>query len=138
MIYLLDTDTCIDVLRGVPGVLEQLLDRSPDDCAVSSVTVFELMAGAMGSAAPDRERTKVVRFLSHLAVLPFDEAAAGDAGALRAHLKRNGLAMGPYDLLIASHARQARLRLVTRNVREFSRVPDLQLESWAGSRPSST
>lgn len=134
MAYLLDTDTCIDALRGAAPVLRALESLSPDDCAVSSVTVFELMTGAEKAASPVQERTRVERFLACIAVLPFDTAAALSSAGIRALLEKNGTPIGPYDLLIAGHAVTAGRILVTRNGREFSRVPNLTLVAWDQAR----
>ena len=68
----------------------------------------------------------VVAFNSH----PFDEAAAEAFGQLRALLESKGMQIGPYDLQIAAIALANRLTLVTHNVDEFRRVPDLSLEDW--------
>jgi tRNA(fMet)-specific endonuclease VapC len=66
-----------------------------------------------------------------LEVLPFSARAAGNYGQLRAELERAGLPAGPYDMLIGAHARSEGLILVTNNVREFERMPGLQIENWA-------
>jgi tRNA(fMet)-specific endonuclease VapC len=62
--------------------------------------------------------------------LPFDDAAADLGGNLRAQLARQGAPIGPYDLQIAAIALANECTLVTHNVREFSRVPDLTIEDW--------
>jgi tRNA(fMet)-specific endonuclease VapC len=63
-------------------------------------------------------------------VLPFDRAAAVQAGIIRATLAKTGKTIGPFDSLLAGHARSKGLTVVTANVREFSRVPGLQTEDW--------
>ncbi len=130
--FLLDTDTCIDVLRGRRNVLRKLQASSPDDCAVSSITVFELYAGTLLSAHPGRERVKVERFLDQLSVIAFDRVAAQHAANIRVELQRNGSTIGAYDLLIAAEAMRSGLTLVSSNEREFGRIPSLRLESWRG------
>jgi len=131
-VFLLDTDTCIDVLRGRRNVLRKLQASSPDDCAVSSITVFELYAGTLLSAHPGRERVKVERFLDQLSVIAFDRVAAQHAANIRVELQRNGSTIGAYDLLIAAEAMRSGLTLVSSNEREFGRIPSLRLESWRG------
>lgn len=56
MIYLLDTDTCIGILRKRPGLVERLSEKKPADCAVSVVTVYELFCGLARAKDPDKER----------------------------------------------------------------------------------
>src|SRR2546423_1357912 len=123
MTHLLDTDTCVAVLRGRTQTVERLQNAAPDDCGISSVTAFELFAGAAKARLPERERGKIEHLLEVVAELPFDANAARRAGELRALLDKHGTPIGPYDLLIAAHALTLGLTLVTGNTREFSRAP---------------
>jgi tRNA(fMet)-specific endonuclease VapC len=128
--FLLDTDTCIDVLRGVGSVRKRMEDVSPDDCNVSSITVFELYSGIYFTRQPKGEGIKVDRFLSVLNIVPFDRSAAIEAAKLRQDLESNGTRIGPYDLLIAAQAISSNYTLVTANVCEFGRIKSLKLENW--------
>jgi tRNA(fMet)-specific endonuclease VapC len=130
MTHLLDTDTCIGVLRQKPGMVEKLSRLAPADVAVSMVTVYELFCGVEKAADPARERGKVERFISAIAELPLERAAAQTAAQVRAELERQGTVIGPYDLLIAGQALAGNLTLVTGNLAEFRRVPGLKIESW--------
>ena len=80
MTHLLDTDTCIGVLRQRPGVVQRLSQVAPTDCAVSMVTVYELFCGVAKAQDPAKERLKVERFISAIIELPLDRTAA-DGGA---------------------------------------------------------
>jgi len=128
--YLLDTDTCISILRGVETTIARLRMESPDDCRISVVTTYELYAGAGKSRAPAEERAKLERFFAVVVPLPFDQSSALAAGNIRAELETAGTPIGPYDLLIAGHAQAAGLILVTGNTREFQRVKGLVIETW--------
>lgn len=130
MIRLLDTNVCVDTLRGHARVCERMAAVSPADCAVSSVTSYELMTGACRSSQPEREKKKVAQFLAAIHVLPFDRAAGDEAARLRHELERAGNKIGPYDVLIAGHALAVGLTLVTANTREFTRISGLRLEDW--------
>lgn len=130
MTHLLDTDTCIGVLRQRPGMVQRLSQVAPTDCAVSMVTVHELFCGLARALDPAKEQQKVGRFVSAIIELPLDRAGAEAAANIRAELERQGTPIGPYDLLIAGQAVAAGLTLVTNNVREFQRVSGLKLESW--------
>lgn len=132
MTHLLDTDTCIALLRGVPGVLEIAARHVPDDLALSSITRYELLSGAARclEARREIETAKVNRFLETLHEIPFDSEAADLAARLRAGLEAKGSPIGPMDLLIAATARANRLILVSGNQKEFKRIPKLKLESW--------
>jgi tRNA(fMet)-specific endonuclease VapC len=128
--FLLDTDTCIDILRGLSSVVRKIAQLSPDDCAISSITVFELYSGALLSAHPHAEQLKVDRFVDPLTIITFDSAAGREAARLRADLKRIGSSIGPYDLLIAAEAIRSGLTLISSNLSEFRRIRSLQVETW--------
>ena len=130
MTHLLDTDTCIGVLRQRPGMVQRLSQIAPTDCAVSMVTVYELFCGRARALDPANERQKVERFVSAIIEMPLDRAGAEAAANIRAELERQGTPIGPYDLLIAGQAVASGLTLVTNNVGEFKRVSGLKLESW--------
>jgi tRNA(fMet)-specific endonuclease VapC len=130
MTYLLDTDTCIGVLRQKPGMVQRLRQLAPTDCAVSMVTIYELLCGVEKAKDAIGERHKVQRFISAIIELPLDRAAAEAAARIRADLERQGQPIGPYDLLIAGQSLASSLTLVTNNRKEFQRVAGLKLESW--------
>ena len=129
MRYLLDTDVCIDVIRGRQPALSRVRAESPDDLAVSAMTVAELWYGALNSSDPDRTGQAVEAFLSApFEVVPFDEPAARAHAELRLALR--AAPIGERDLVIAASARAGGMTLITRNSRHFARVPGLALEDW--------
>ena len=130
MEYLLDTDTCVDLLRNVPVVIDKLRVLAPDDCGISVITSFELFAGAARARDPRRETQKVQTLLDVVEEISLGPDAARRAGLLRFELETAGTPIGPYDLLIASHALVLDLVLVTANTEEFGNVPGLSLETW--------
>ena len=129
MKYLLDTGTCIYALKQHRGVLDRLLQESPDDVAVSAMTAAELAFGALKSRKPEQAKVQVDAFLEPLSVLPFDREAAARHAEIRFALR--GAPIGERDLVIASVAAAAALVLVTHNRREFGRVPGIEIEDWA-------
>lgn len=132
MRYLLDTDVCIAALRGHRDVQARMQSVKPDDCGVSTVTVFELFSGVERCRRPEEERRKVEVFLAPLHVLPFDHPAALQAAEVRRGLEKSGQPIGPYDLQIAAQALALDVVLVTGNVGEFLRVQGLRVEGWMG------
>jgi tRNA(fMet)-specific endonuclease VapC len=130
MRYLLDTNTCIDVMRSHPQVTQRMSDVLPDDLAISSITSYELFTGVEKCSASERERAKVRLLLATVHELSFDDTAAAHAAVVRATLERLGQPIGPYDVLLAGHARSSGLILVTANTREFTRVAGLHVENW--------
>lgn len=130
--YVLDTNTLVYFFRGQGRVAERLLATAPTDVAVPSVVVYELETGIAKSIDPTRRRGQLDQLLQVVAVLPFGAEEAKCAAALRARLEAEGTPIGPMDTLIAGTAVAHRGVLVTRNVREFGRVPGLGVEDWFG------
>ena len=130
MRYLLDTNTCIAVMRHHAAVLQRLSAVAPADCAISSITTYELYTGIEKCADPAKEQAKVDLLLATMSELVFDGPAGREAGRIRARLESQGRMIGAYDVLLAGQARSAGLTLVTANVGEFSRVPGLNWEDW--------
>ena len=128
--YMLDTNLCIRVLRDRPAGLRERFNSEATALCISTVTFAELMHGAEKSARPVEIRQQVEAFAARLTVLPFDESAAAHYGEIRADLERRGLVIGPYDLMIAGHARSRGLVVITGNLGEFTRVGGLRSEDW--------
>ena len=131
MIYLLDTNTCIIYLKGKNIHLKEKLDSiSTSEIAVCSIVKSELFYGAMRSAKPESNLKLQQGFLDKFVSLPFNDEAAIIFGNIRAELTSKGTPIGVYDLQIAAIALANNLILVTHNTREFSRIPQLQLQDW--------
>lgn len=128
--YLLNTNIVIYTLKNRPEKIREAFNCHADQLCVSTVTLGELIFGAEKSQQPERNLAEVEGFAARLQVLPFDSDAAIHFGQIRAELARSGRPIGPYDLMIAGHARSRGLVLVSNNVRELQRVPGLRLENW--------
>lgn len=130
--YMLDTNICIYAIKNRPPAVRETFNRYSGQLCISAVTLMELLYGAEKSASPDSNLAVVEGFAARLDVLPYDDRAAGHTGELRAGLARAGTPIGPYDQLIAGHARARGLIVITNNRREFDRVPGLRVEDWTG------
>jgi tRNA(fMet)-specific endonuclease VapC len=129
--YLLDTNACIRILNGTsPALAERLRFIPRTQVRLSSIVKAELLYGARKSGRIAENLRLLERFFDTIASLPFDDRCAEDYGVLREELEREGTLIGPNDLLIAASARAHGAILVTNNVREFSRVPDLRIDDW--------
>jgi len=128
--YLLDTDTVIYFFKGRGGVAQRLLQTSPSEVALSSISLYELHVGVVRSAQPERTLSQLQELLKLVVLLPFDDAAAQAAAEVRGRLERAGAVIGTLDTLIAGVAIAQGLTLVTHNLSEFQRVPNLRLEDW--------
>ena len=130
MKWMLDTDTCIAIIKKHPIALKKLRGKSIGHVGISSITLAELAFGAAKSARAQEAYAALDEFLLALEIASFDDAAAIRYGAIRASLERRGRPIGPLDTLIGSHAHFLDVILVTHNRREFSQVDDLRLEDW--------
>jgi tRNA(fMet)-specific endonuclease VapC len=131
--YLLDTDTCIFLMRREVPALESRLQAIPlEQQAMSVVTLAELKYGVQaGSAARRRQNQAVLdELLRHLAVLEWPQEASDHYADIRHDLKRRGAQLGAADLMIAAHARALGAVVVTHNVKDFGRVKGLVVEDW--------
>jgi tRNA(fMet)-specific endonuclease VapC len=123
---LLDTDACIEVIRGNP----EPIDQHPDAVIViSTVSRFEILSGLRRSRGGKRER-RARAFVDAVETLHFDEAAADQSAAVRIYLENKGTPIGAYDLLLAGHALALGCPILTGNVHEFERVAGLEIATW--------
>lgn len=129
--YLFDTCVVSDFVRREVGTVQRFDQASPEDIAISSMTVMELRYGlVLNPQQASKIEREIKSLLSTVTILPFTSAEADQAAQIRALLKSKGTPIGPYDVLIAVTALQHNLIMVTANQREFERVPGLRLENW--------
>jgi tRNA(fMet)-specific endonuclease VapC len=127
---MLDANLCIRVLRDRPAAIGERFKSETSQLAISTIVLHELLYGAARSNRHDAQRANVEEFAAHLSVLDFDQAASDHAADIKAALAKAGNLIGPNDLLIAGHARSPGVKLITSNLREFSRVDGLRCEDW--------
>lgn len=128
--YLLDTNIVIYTIKNKPEQVRQRFNAHDGQMAISTITLMELLYGAEKSSDPQRNLHVVESFAARLDVLDFDSKAAQHTGQIRAELAKQGAPIGPYDQMIAGHARSQGLIVVTNNAREFDRVSGLRTENW--------
>jgi tRNA(fMet)-specific endonuclease VapC len=103
-------------------------ERAPFDFAISSIAAHELYFGAFRSARSEEDLARIGRL--RIPIIEFDREDAVEAGSIRSALADAGTPIGPYDVLIAGQAKARNLVLITRNIRQFSRVRDLDVQNW--------
>jgi tRNA(fMet)-specific endonuclease VapC len=131
MKVLLDTDTCIHLIRRRnPELVQRIKRYTPGDIGISSITLAELSFGVAKSNQPEKNMAALNEFIITLEVAHFDDRAAWVYGRVRAALQKAGAAIGALDMLIAAHALSLGVALVTHNTGEFSRIPALRLVDW--------
>ena len=130
---MLDTDTCIFLMRGESPALAARVQSVPlQQQVMSAVTFAELSYGVQVSAAAKRKQNQSVldSLVLHLAVLDWPQDAAKHYAEIRADLKKRGAQLGAADLMIAAHARAMGAIVVTNNLKDFERVKGLAVENW--------
>jgi tRNA(fMet)-specific endonuclease VapC len=133
MSYLFDTDVLSNLLKQTPSpnLVRRLADVHPSDQFTSSITVGEMVYGALRTDRQVELLSRLERDVwPNVRVLPFGHAAAYHYGRVRAGLERSGTPLAEPDLRIAAIAIASNLTLVTGNTRHFSRVPGLAVENW--------
>jgi tRNA(fMet)-specific endonuclease VapC len=128
----LDSNTISHCFRGDPAVVPQLQALRPAELGVPAIVEYELRCGLQ--RLPPEASAPGLAALAQLPrpmqMLPFDSECPAIAARPRAELEAAGTPIGPYDTLIAATALRHQATLVTRNVREFSRVPGLLWVNW--------
>ena len=130
---MLNTDTCIFLMRGDSPALAAKVQSVPlQQQVMSAVTFAELSYGVQVSAAAKRKQNQSVldSLVLHLAVLDWPQDAAKHYAEIRADLKKRGAQLGAADLMIAAHARVMGAIVVTNNLKDFERVKGLAVENW--------
>ena len=129
--YMLDTNICISLIRQQsPTLIQRLISYTPGEICVSSITVAELAHGVQKSNQQQKNMAALEQFLLPLEIADFDQRASIAYGVVRATLEREGNIIGTMDMLIGAHALSLDTTLVTNNIKEFQRIPDLKLEDW--------
>ncbi|QJD72143.1 tRNA(fMet)-specific endonuclease VapC [Marinobacterium sp. LSUCC0821] len=128
--YMLDTNIVIYTIKNKPEVVRSRFKQHYGQMCISSVSYMELIFGAERSGNPEKNLRVLEGFVARMDVIPFDSEAAVHSGQLRTELANKGTPIGPYDLMIAGHARSEGFILVTNNEKEFVRVPGLRVENW--------
>jgi len=130
MRYVLDTNTLIYFFKGLGDVSKHMLEQSPSELAIPTVVLFELEVGIAKSTSPDKRKSHLQEITALVNVLPFGIAESRSAAQIRVELEKQGLPIGPYDVLIAATALANNTILITHNQKEFGRIEGLKIEDW--------
>ena len=131
MKYLLDTCVISDFVKGEKNTIHKIKETCPNLIGISSITIMEIQYGVSLNPKFGKIINPILHdFLTAITILDFNENDAIQAGRIRALLKQQGNPIGSYDFLLAATALNHQLILVTSNMKEFNKVPDLALENW--------
>ncbi len=130
-LLLLDTNACIALLkRRAPELRDRIVALPKDQTATCAIVKAERMFGVAKSDWPDKARAQTEQLLTGLRLIDFTANCADEYGRIRFALERAGQGIGANDALIAATALAHGATLITRNLKEFGRVPGLAVEAW--------
>ena len=124
---MLDTNTCIYAMKGSAGFAPKI---PLADCGISIIVLGELEYGVARSQRVEQNRAALNAFSNSVSLYSLEPGTAGHYGRIRALLAEQGNLIGNNDMWIAAHALATGAPLITHNTVEFSRVPDLAIDSW--------
>ncbi|MCK5674777.1 MAG: type II toxin-antitoxin system VapC family toxin [Spirochaetales bacterium] len=128
--YVLDTNILIYFFKGLGHVGDKLLSLSPKEIYIPSIVFYELEVGILKSQFPDKRIKQLKDLISVVNVLPFTSETAKYSASIMVPPGKKGMPIGPFDILIAGTSLAYNAILVTHNIKEFERVPNLQIEDW--------
>jgi predicted nucleic acid-binding protein len=131
MKYLLDTDTLIYFMKGRPSVVEAFGRVNEEELCTSILNHSELLYGAFYSEQQKQNLKKIYQLFEYIDLVPYDEEASQIFAEQKVNLRKNGIALMDFDLMIGSVALRHELILVSNNQKHFEKIPGLQLENWA-------
>jgi len=129
MKYLLDTNICIHFFRGNYNLIDKIEDVGLENCAISEITLAELVFGAENSKYPKKNYQLINTLSEHVAILPILDAIRA-YGKQKVRLRKQGKMISDFDLLIGTTALVNDLIMVTENLKEFTRIENIELENW--------
>lgn len=132
MKYLLDTNICIYIINEKPEKVLKKFEQYPvHEFGISSITHAELQYGVKKSKNKNTNQKALDEFLLPLTILPFHgKRLVACYGEIRVLLESKGRTIGPLDMLIAAHALSLDLTIISNNIKEFKRIPNLKCENW--------
>jgi tRNA(fMet)-specific endonuclease VapC len=128
MKYLLDTNICIHFFKGKFNLEDRLSKVGIENCAISEITLAELVFGAEKSLNPQKNHKLIEAFTRNLTILPIFDSIY-KYGKEKARLEKSGTPISDFDLLIGCTATENSLIMVTENIREFGRIEGINLEN---------
>lgn len=129
MRYLLDSNICIHFFRGKYEMIDKLNDVGIENCAISEITLAELVFGAEKSDNPKKNLKLIEKFISNLTILPIFDAIPYYAKE-KVRLQKKGNMISDFDLLIGCTSIGNNLIMVTENVKEFERIDKIKIDNW--------
>lgn len=128
MMYQLDTNVVIQILRGDKAIIKQVYEVGIDNCCISEITIAELYYGAVkGNRKSNFDDIDIIRKMFQIIPIydSFEQLAR-----IRLELKNQGKLIDAYDMMIGATAVYYGFTLVTHNTKHYINIPDILLEDW--------
>ncbi len=129
MNYLLDTNICIHFFRGKYNLLNKFNEVGFENCAISEITLAELVFGAENSSNPQKNHKILEQFIENITIIPIFDSIK-KYGTEKVRLRKQGVMISDFDLLIGCTAVEKNMIMVSENTSEFIRIKDIRLENW--------
>ena len=129
MKYLLDTNIVIHLFRGQFNLLDKFRKIDLQDCAISEITLAELIFGAENSSNPEKNQKIIDAFLEQIKILPIFNTIPIYAKE-KVRLRKKGIMISDFDLFIGTTAVANKLTMVTENTKEFEQISNIEIENW--------
>lgn len=131
MSYLLDTCVISDFFKKIPAVIKHFKTISPEQIHISSITIMEIEYGLRLNIEREKKIQPLWKdLLKYIQVVAYSPQCAIASASIRADLKCRGLSIGAYDILIAGTSLAHDMIMVTSNMGEFKRIPEITVEDW--------
>lgn len=127
-LFLLDTNVIIELLRGNIVIRNKIQSVGISSCFISEITIAELTYGAINGGKKENldDVSKIARMFQ---VVPISSSFM-EYGQIRTHLRKSGLIIDQFDMLIAATALHFNFVVVTHNFKHFERISNLMMEDW--------
>ena len=129
---IVDTTFLIDIMEKLPeaeNILNKLSNKG-EPLLVTSLSIFELYTGVIRSQDQNKEKNKILKALQDQVILSLDEKSAEKAGEIDGNLIKEGNIIGVIDCMIAGIALQKNEKVLTRNIKDFSKIKGLKVETY--------
>lgn len=131
MKYLWDTDTCVYFLNGNKSIAQKVREVGESNICTTILNITELKFGAYNSVKVEENLKRVERLQENLIVLDgLDDAIGTFFAKNKALLRKKGITVGDFDLLIAGFASINNIKLISNNTKHFQHIPDIEIENW--------
>ncbi len=127
--YLLDTNICIYLFKKRHHILERMNQVGWENCYISEITLAELYYGASNSGQKEMKMKEIHLLEEYLTILPI-RPTIEKYGDYKSVLRKQGLLIDDFDLLIGCTAVHNKLIMVTENIKHLSRIPNISIENW--------